>query len=112
MFTLADIHPLLAQAASQANDRWAELFFGLDQQQRFVLMIVAIGCVTGVICTVVGCVSGAVSTMHRRKMDHDLKQELLDRGMNADEVARVVESSQPTDFLDRWAASCRKRKTG
>ena len=93
-------------------DRWADVFFGLDESKRFVLMIVAIGCLTGVICTIVGCVSGAVTSLHRRQSETELKRELLDRGMTADEVAKVVESSQPVDFLDRWAASCRKRKTG
>ena len=108
MHTLSNFYPLLAQA----TDRWADTFFGLDAEKRFVLMIIAIGCATGVVCTVVGCVSGAASSMHRHRLDHELKQDLLDRGMTAEEVARVVESSQPKDFLDRWAASCGKKKTG
>ena len=85
-----------------------ETFFGLDQEKRFVLMLVAIGCTTGVICTVVGCVSSAVSSIHRRRLDHELKQDLLDRGMNADEVAQVVEASPPNDFLERWASGAKK----
>ena len=108
MFPIFEHVALLAQA----TDPWADTFFGLDESKRFVLMIVAIGCVTGVICTVVGCVSGAVTSVHRRQAETELKRELLDRGMNAEEVARVVESSQPKDFLDRFAASCGKRKTG
>lgn len=108
MFSLSSCYPLLAQA----SDRWSDVFFGLDQEKRFVLMIIAIGCATGVICTVVGCVSGAATTIHRRRLDQELKQDLLDRGMTAEEVARVVESSQPKDFLERWAISCGKKKTG
>lgn len=108
MFLTSQLLPLVAQA----TDPWADTFFGLDEEKRFVLMIIAIGCTTGVICTLVGCVSGAVSSIHRRRLDHDLKQELLDRGMTAEEVVRVVESSPPKDFLDRWAASCGKKKTG
>lgn len=96
---------------AQASDPWASSFFGLDADQRFVLMIIAIGCTTGVICTVVGCVSGAASSMHRHRLDHELKQDLLDRGLSAEDVARVVESSQPKDFLERWAASCGVKKT-
>ncbi|MGD9633184.1 MAG: hypothetical protein AB7U97_07895, partial [Pirellulales bacterium] len=65
--------------------------------------------VTGVVCTVVGCVSGAVSSIHRRKLDHELKQDLLDRGMNAEEVSQVVEASTPKDFLERWAAGSKKK---
>jgi hypothetical protein len=100
---------LLAQTAT---DRWADTFFGLDQEQRFVILIIAIGCATGVICTVVGCVAGAASTMQRHRLDAELKRDMLDRGMSAEEVARVVESKQPKDFLDRWAASCGKKKVG
>lgn len=104
MFPASYILPLLAQA----SDPWAESFFGLDNNQRFVVLLVVIGCTAGVICTVVGCVSGAVSSIHRRRLDFELKQELLDRGMNAEEVAQVVEASPPKDFLERWASGARK----
>ena len=113
MFASLPLLPILAQVQAEAamtTDRWSELFFGLDQNQRFVLMIIAIGCATGVICTVIGCTSSMTSTMHRRRMEHELKQDLLDRGMTAEEVARVVESTTPHDFLDRIAASYGKKK--
>lgn len=100
---------LLAQSV---NDRWAEVFFGLDQNQRFVILIVAIGCVTGVICTVVGCATGAISSLQRQRLDAEMKREMLDRGMSAEEIAQVIESKQPKDFLEHWAASCRKKKVG
>jgi hypothetical protein len=106
MISIAQLLPIFAQA----TDPWANTFFGLDGDKRFVLMLVAIGCATGVICTVVGCVSGTVSSIQRHRMDQELKQDLLDRGMTADEVVRVVESSPPKDFLERWAASCGTRK--
>ncbi len=108
MFLPTQLMPILAQA----TDPWANTFFGLDSDKRFVLMIIAIGCATGVICTVVGCVSGALSSIHRHRLDTEMKQDMLDRGMSAEEIARVVESSQPKDFLDRWAASCGKKKVG
>jgi len=104
MFPISQILPRLAQA----TDPWAESFFGLDNDQRFGVLLVVIGCTAGVICTVVGCVSGTVSSIHRRRLDHELKQELLDRGMNADEVAQVVEASPPKDFLERWASGSKK----
>lgn len=108
MLSALQIVPLLAQEAAVSTDPWAATFFGLAQEQRFVLLLVAIGCVTGVICTVVGCVSGSVSSIHRRRLDHELKQDLLDRGMTADEVAQVVEASPPKDFLERWASGSKK----
>ncbi|MEX2092101.1 MAG: hypothetical protein WD971_05460 [Pirellulales bacterium] len=100
--------PILAQA----TDPWAETFFGLDPEQRFVIMIIAIGCATGVICTIVGCVSSVAGTMHRQRLQAEMKRDMLDRGMSADEIARVVESSPPDSFLDRWAAAQGKKKTG
>ena len=103
---------LIAQVAQSSSDRWADLLFGLDQNQRFVILLVAIGCTAGVICTLVGCVSSAASTMHRHRLEAEMKRDMLDRGMNAEEIARVVESSQPKDFLERWAAACNKKKVG
>lgn len=104
MFHAFQVLPLLAQS----TDPWADTFFGLDAEKRFVLMIIAIGCTTGVICTVVGCVSGAITSIHRRRLDHELKQDLLDRGMNAEEVSQVVEASAPNDFLDRAVSNSKK----
>lgn len=98
---------LLAQDALTI-DPWAQAFFGLDAEQRFVILIIAITCITGVICTIVGCATGIISSMHRRRVETDLKHELLDRGMSADEIARVVEATQPTDFLERWASGRKK----
>jgi hypothetical protein len=97
----------LAQAGS---DWWADTFFGLEQDQRFVILIIAIGCVTGVICTVVGCLSGIITSVHRRREEAELKREMLDRGMSADDIARVIEASPPQNFLDRCAAASRNRK--
>jgi hypothetical protein len=110
MLALSSFYPVTAPILIAVSDHWADTFFGLDESKRFVLMIVAIGCVTGVICTVVSSVAGAVSSIHRRRLDFELKQELLDRGMSAEEVARVVESSPPNDFLERWATSCGKKR--
>lgn len=96
---------LIAQATTGSADRWADLLFGLDQTQRFVFLLVAFGCVTGVLCTLIGSVAGTASSIHRHRLDAELKRDMLDRGMNADEIARVIESRPPEHFLDRWANS-------
>jgi hypothetical protein len=101
---------LLAAAVADTERQWSDLFFGLDQDQRFVLLIVAIGCVTGIIIATVGIISGAITTVHRRRHLADLKREMLDRGMPADEIARIVEASPPEDALSRWAACWGKKK--
>jgi hypothetical protein len=98
---------LLAQGLAQ---RSTEMFFGLDPDQRFVMLIIAFGCLTGIIISAVAIIGGIVETMHRRRTETDLKREMLDRGMSADEIARVVESAQPKDFLERWAAGQGKGK--
>ena len=92
------------------TDPWAEFFFGLDESKRFVLMIVAIGCATGILITAVTSICGIVESVHRRRLETEMKREMLDRGMSAEEIARVVESAQPKDFLDRWAAGQGKGK--
>jgi hypothetical protein len=97
---------------AQDGDEWSDVFLGMGESQRFVLLISIIGCATGIICLIVGCVSGAVTSIHRHRLDAEMKREMLDRGMSAEEIARVVESKQPKDWLDRWAAGQRKRKTG
>ncbi len=104
---------LLAQVSPQ-QDEWAHIFFGLDPDKRFVVMIVAIGCLTGVICTVVGCLSSTWSAVHRRRTEADLKREMLDRGLSVDEITKIIESSAPFESAtERLIASraCGK-KTG
>jgi hypothetical protein len=86
------------------NDAISSMFSGIDGGQRFVLIVVAIGCLTGLLITTVSLIVGLVQTIHRRRVEVDLKRELLDRGLGAEEIARIVESGQPQDFLERWAS--------
>lgn len=105
---------LLAQVeATQPADAWSNHFFGLDQEQRFVILIIAIGCATGVICTVVGCITGMYNAIYRRRTEADLKRDMLDRGMSADDITKVIEAVPLEDGLQRWIASWgAKRKSG
>lgn len=101
---------LLAQAGPPTTDPWTDVFFGLEPSHRFVVLIVTIGCVTGIICTVVGCVTTMLSSQERTRTQAELKRELIDRGMTAEEIAQVVEAAPPKDFLERWANAQGKRK--
>jgi hypothetical protein len=104
----------LAQAAPLQSDPWGQFFFGIDADKRFVLLIIAIGCLTGVICTVVGCLSSMWGAMHRRRTEAELKRELLDRGLSVDEITKIIEATAPPeDATERVIASraCGK-KTG
>lgn len=91
--------PLLAQEASTVNAD----FGSLSPDQVFVLLIVGIGCVTLAVIVVFSVFSGMVASLQKNRMEVDLKHELLDRGMSADEIATVVKATKPTDFLERMA---------
>ena len=88
---------LLAQMSESAPDQWADTFLGLDPEQRFALLIVALGCATGLIITLVCVISSAISQAHQRRLETEFKREMLDRGMSADEVAKVINASAPEE---------------
>ena len=112
MNTLDAGYLLLAQMMWEQNDPWTRTFFGLEQGQRFVLMIVALGCATAVILGTLGILSSAINSAHRRRAEMELKREMIDRGMSADEIAKVIESAAPPeDATQRWIASWARKKT-
>ena len=83
----------------------------LDPNKRFTLITVVFGCATGVICTIVVFVSGTINSIHRRRVEADMKREMIERGMSADEIAKIIESaSPPEDGTQRWIASWAKSK--
>jgi len=86
-------------------------FADLLPSQRFVLMLSVIGCLTIAVVAIVAIVSGVVQSIHRERVESDLKRDMLDRGMTGEEIARVVESRTPESFLDRWASNQGKKKT-
>ena len=88
---------LLAQVSESVPDEWSDYLFGFDPEQRFALIIVALGCLTGVVITLACIASTAISKIHQRRIETELKREMLDRGMSADEVARVIEASVPDE---------------
>ncbi len=104
--------PLLfaQQTADAVQDRWADDFFGLGADERFVVLIVALGCATAVIISVTAMIAGVYTSATRRQAEAELKQDMLDRGMSASEIAEVIEATPPSDFADRWVkAKCKKR---
>jgi hypothetical protein len=102
--------PLLAQ---QASSGWPSILEGIDADERFVLLIIAIGCGTGIILGTFGILSGAINTIHRRRAEMDLKRDMIERGMSADEIARIIECAAPPDeATERLIASWAKKKSG
>src|SRR4051795_8767036 len=96
--------PLLADWATSALDN-------LNPNNRFALIVVVVGCATGVICTLVVCVSGTINSIHHRRVEAEMKRDMIERGMSADEIAKVIEAAMPPeDATQRWIASWAKQK--
>jgi len=84
-------------------------FFGLDADQRFVVLLAALGCAT-LLVLVLGCVTAAVwSSVRHKRIEADLKQEMLDRGMTTEEIERVIKA-RPTEGMDHWMEVWATRK--
>jgi hypothetical protein len=107
MLALIQFPMQLAEAATQATDPWASTFLGLDSDKRFILMIVGIGCIMAAVIATVGILSGVADQFHRRRMEAEMKRELLDRGLSVDEVATVIRAA-PESAMGRWFFSGRR----
>jgi hypothetical protein len=93
-----------------AADWWTNTFGELDSGRRFSLIVVVVGCATGVLCTLLGCISSTINSIHHRRVEADMKREMIDRGMSADEIAKVIEAAMPPeDATQRWIASWAKK---
>jgi hypothetical protein len=111
MFPLISHAFVLADAAAQATDPWASTFFGLDSEQRFVIMIIGVGCATGILLGLPAIVLNLAGNIQRHRTNTEFKREMLDRGMSADEIAKVIESTpMPEDGFGRWVASLGKNR--
>lgn len=83
----------------------------LNLNNRFALIVVVVGCATGVICTLVVFASTTINSMHRRRLEADMKREMIERGMSADEITKIIEAaSPPEDGTQRWIASWANKK--
>jgi len=101
-------YPLLL---ADLSTEWTEWSSGFEPDQRFILSIVGIGCATGVILGLAGIISGTMSSVHRRRIETEMKRDLVERGMSADEITKIIESaSPPEDATQRWIASWAKCK--
>jgi hypothetical protein len=105
---------LLAQALSPPDNVgfFTALLSGMKAEHRFVLLIIGIGCGTGVILGTLGIISSAITSVVRRRAEMDLKRDMIDRGMSAEEIAKVIESATPPeDATQRLIASWARKKS-
>lgn len=96
---------------AQSTNGWMSSLSELEPDLKFALLVVTIGCATGVICTVVVFVSSTITSIHGRRLDADMKREMIERGMSADEITKILEAASPLeDGTQRWIASWGKSK--
>jgi hypothetical protein len=88
-----------------------DLLTGLNPNNRFALIVVVVGCATGIICTLITVISSTINSIHHRRVEADMKREMIERGMSADEITKVIEAAMPPeDAAQRWIASWAKKK--
>ena len=71
---------LIAQAEAVAAPVSNGLLDRIDDDQLFVVLLVAIGCGTGGIIALVGIAAGVWSSVRQRQIESEMKQDMLDRG--------------------------------
>ncbi len=84
-------------------------FFGLEGDQRFVVILVTISCATAITIVFTCAAFGTWNSLRNKQIEADLKQDMLDRGMTAEEIEQVIEAT-PKEGIDSWIASWKKNK--
>jgi hypothetical protein len=96
------VEPLIAAELTSG------VFSGWDPEHRFVVVLVGIGCLTLVLLVLGGVIAGVWGNAREKQIEADLKRDMLDRGMSAEEIQQVIEA-KPKSGLDRWMNTwCKK----
>ena len=76
-----------------------EFLMTFDADMRFPLVICAMIFGGTALVALVGIISHTIHTIHKNRLDDALKRELVDRGMTAGEIERIVRarSTEKTD---------------
>jgi hypothetical protein len=97
--------------AQQSSSGFMQSFDGLEGDKKFAVIAVVVGCSTGILCTLIVWTSHTITSIHRRRLEVDMKREMIERGMTADEIVKVIEAAPPLeDGTQRWIASWGRRK--
>lgn len=96
---------LLAQAQDIATPQntFAGAFSQMAGEHQFVLILVSVTCLTAMVIATVSIIFGVFYNLHRKSCEHELKRELLDRGMSAEEIATIIQATAPTSYWERKA---------
>jgi hypothetical protein len=86
------MHGLLNSAAQiPAMVDLSSFFDGLDSEGRTIVFAMILGTLVGI----VGIIGSTINRIHRRNIETALKQDMLDRGLSADEIERVLAAKSP-----------------
>ncbi len=81
-------------------------FDGFQADDRFALTVVALGCTTAVVIFCIIGVSHLVESLRKNNAVMELKRDMLDRGMSAQEIKEVIEAApMPENGFDRMMAN-------
>jgi hypothetical protein len=78
-----------------SNSSWAGFFMDISPEHRWLLLVITIGCSVGLITAVTAIVTSALRSMHKHRSETELKRELVERGMSADEIATIIRAVAP-----------------
>jgi hypothetical protein len=70
-----------------------DLLMSIDSEQRWLLLVIAIGCSVGLILGIVSLVMSGIGSIQKCRAELALKREMLDRGMCAEEIATIIAST-------------------
>jgi hypothetical protein len=97
--------------AQQSVPSFVRSFDGLEGDKKFALVTVVVGCATGVLCTLIVFISSTITSIHKRRLEVDMKRDMIDRGMTAEDIVKVIEAAPPLeDGTQRWIASWGRRR--
>lgn len=79
-------------------DSLLNLIQGLDDKARTVVVFAVIGCSMAIIITTVVTIASTIAKVQRNRTETELKREMLDRGLAADEIATIIHATaQPSE---------------
>lgn len=74
-----------------------EFLMTFDPSMRFPLVIVSIVFGTVLLVIIVVIVATTITSVHKHRLEDALKRELVDRGMSAEEIERIVKAHRGAD---------------
>ena len=95
-----NLTPLIAQMNAQATEVQS-LWSSFDGEQRFVLTILLIIFSSVIAIVLIGAGCSTWKSVKERQFEADIKRDMLDRGMTAEEIERVM-ASQYVHWWGGW----------